>query len=234
MAVEARSSRDAGGTGANAMNIRRDVPTAVQTSLDSGLAIAPCNMVFLDFTGDPTYFHDSVGTIDWNGHTWIGLGKAGSVSPVLEETEGKSKEFAVQLSGIDTDVMNAARSMSYKNRTAQMLIGFRSIVTGAIIDTTELIYGVMQRMEAVDGLRGAPSHVRITIEDEISLLDNNKGLWYDQATVQQKLGITSTMFLWTARLPLLTFKLGARNPAGNVDRIHDVDWSYDDTRENTY
>lgn len=212
------------------MTVRRDVPATVQSALDAGTAIAPCNMVFLDFVGDPTYFHDSIGPITWDGHTWIGVGNRGSVSPVLEETEGKAKELGVQLTGIDgtvdSDLMNAARSMAYDERTVQFLIGFRSIVTGAIIDTTELIYGVMRRMDIVEGQQGADSLIQIAVEDEISLLNETKGLYYDQSTVRQKLGLTSSMFLHTPRLPLLNFKLGASRGTGQQGR-NDRDNTYD-------
>ena len=105
-------------------------------------------------------------------------------------------------------------------------IGFRNIANGNIIGTVETIYGVMTRMDVVDSLRGGNSFIQIAVEDEISLLDHDRGLYWEQATLRQKLGApTTNMFVHTPRLRLLNFKLGALrgvgSGGGNTDRNND-------------
>ena len=194
------------------MSLARDLPTAVQTAIESGLAVAPFYMAFFDFVGDPTRLHNTVGVVEYDGHDWLPV--PGGLTPFIEELQGKTTDVTMRMPALDTDLINHARNLDYDNRTAQALVGFLSIVEGTVIGATEVRYGEMQDVSVVFGQYGEPSHIDVVIEDEISQLDQTKGLFFDTVTVKQRLNNPNTnLFKHTPRLETLDFKLGPVKPS---------------------
>ena len=213
---------------------KRTVPTVVAGAIGRKETIAPFYMVFLDFNGMPRRIHNSIGDIPFDNHTWTGVGNFGSITPIVEEKEGKSTDVAVRLEGVDSTLINQARGLDYEDRTAQLLVGFRSLVSGAFHGAIELRYGVMSNIGVVDGQHGGPSYIDVTLIDEISLLDKSKALFWDQPTFTQKLGnATSTLFRHTPILKNLDFKLGPVRSAGSSrDRNrNDFYWNPNDPND---
>lgn len=69
----------------------------------------PALFVEANFATGPVYIWSGMGPIDWNGHTWLGVGTLGSVSAVSEGTTVEARGITLTLSGIDpallTDVL---------------------------------------------------------------------------------------------------------------------------------
>ena len=196
------------------MSLARDLPTPVQTAIASGEALYRVYFGFFDFVGDPTYVHSSVGIINHDGHDWLPLAGRGGLSPVIEELDGKTTSTMMRMGGVDTDLINHARNLDYEGRTAQVLVGFLSFVSGDVIGATEVRYGEIKDVSFKFGQYGQPSYIDIEMIDEISQLDQTRGLYWDQPSLKQRLGnSTSTLCKHTPRLETLDIRLGPVTPA---------------------
>ena len=66
--------------------------------------------IALFFTGTfatgPVYMWTGYGSVDWNGHTWLGIGTLGGIGPISEASKVEAKGFSVMLSGIDPTTLS--------------------------------------------------------------------------------------------------------------------------------
>lgn len=65
----------------------------------------PALFVEIHFVSGPVYVWTGTYSIDWNGHTWLGVGGLGSISTIEEGSTVEAKGITVSLSGIQTDLL---------------------------------------------------------------------------------------------------------------------------------
>ena len=196
----------------------RDIPSAIQSTIDAGGTIGQLNMVFLDFANNPMRIHTGIGSKRYDGHDWLPLASALTISQAVEERDGKTSNLRMTLRVFDSDILAAARGLTYQDRTVQVLKGWLNVVEATIVGATEYRYGVMVDMAFVEDEDRNERAIIVTMQDEISLLDNEKGWHWDQTTLKNRLGESNTtMFQHTQILRTLSdqFRLGPVRPAGN-------------------
>jgi hypothetical protein len=82
----------------------RSMSTAMTTWLTGDQL--PVALFFMGtFQTGAVYLWTGYGSINWNGHTWLGLGKLGGIAPIAEASTVEAKGFAVTLSGIDATLL---------------------------------------------------------------------------------------------------------------------------------
>lgn len=74
--------------------------TALQEGAPRGLFVA------IEHPAGTGYFTTGVGSRTWNGQTWAGTGKFGSISPVKHTSDVAIQDIVFSLSGIATDIVN--------------------------------------------------------------------------------------------------------------------------------
>lgn len=82
----------------------------------------PVCMVYLDWPEGPVYAHSNVGTINWQGNDWLGLGKFGGITSP-EERKGMAQAKAqLQLIGAP-DEMDDYLDSPIRNRRGEIWFG---------------------------------------------------------------------------------------------------------------
>lgn len=90
----------------------------VREALRQG-AVTIATMVDIDHPTGTKRFWSGLGTLDYGGEEYIGLGALGSVTPIEGDTEIKVAEVNFQLSGVDPDLIEGLTE-SVKGREAQV------------------------------------------------------------------------------------------------------------------
>jgi hypothetical protein len=57
------------------------------------------------FATGPVYLWSGMGTITWNGQSWLGLGAIGGISPIEEGSTVEAKGITLTLSGFDSTLL---------------------------------------------------------------------------------------------------------------------------------
>ena len=77
----------------------RNLDSTLASALSDNL-ISPVILAALEFQSGTIYVWSGVGTIEFNGNTFIGVGSLGSISPVNEGSDIKADGMTIKLSGI--------------------------------------------------------------------------------------------------------------------------------------
>jgi len=122
----------------------RDLTASVLAEVEKS-QVDPAVFVFLDFD-TPLYIWSGVGDAVWDGHTWLGVGDLGTVSPAKETASTQAEGMTFQLSGIPSDLLYTALAENYQGAAAIMWLGF--LTAGSIIsDPVQIFAGRMDTME---------------------------------------------------------------------------------------
>lgn len=82
--------------------------TAAQLAEITAQNLRPALFVSLAFTSGTVYLWSGVGSISWNGQTWLGVGDLGQVSPIGETSDVTAVSVKLSLSGIPADMVTHA------------------------------------------------------------------------------------------------------------------------------
>ena len=80
---------------------------AVATALVSQV-LRPGILVEMDFLSGPLYIWSGMGTLNWNGDAFLGVGSFGSISIVEEGNTVQARGITLGLSGIDSSLLAGA------------------------------------------------------------------------------------------------------------------------------
>lgn len=104
---------------------------AVATSLAQptvGLVL----LVELLFDAAPMRVTSAPYSIEWNGHTWTGLGQLGSVEEARETESGEVTGLAFTLTGVPPSMLAIALGETYQGRTVNLYVGTLALPTHAL------------------------------------------------------------------------------------------------------
>lgn len=77
----------------------RDVTSGYQSAIEAGV-VRPAFFVSAEFNSGSIYVWSGMGSIDWDGHTWLGVGTLGKISQIQETGELRANSVAISLSAI--------------------------------------------------------------------------------------------------------------------------------------
>lgn len=165
----------------------RDViPSNIDAVLDDDFVI-PVFFVELDFDTDPIYLHTDLGEITTDGHTWLGTGGLGTISPIEETEELKSVGIKLTLSLTDESsgsIFEELTQQDFYQRPVIIKFSARNTVTGALLDTPfELFRGFADVPEGEHGER--QSFVSLLVEEEFASGERSNGRLYSDAQLQK-------------------------------------------------
>ena len=120
------------------------------------------------FASGPVFLWTGNQSITWNGHTWLGIGTLGGISPISEGSTVEAKGMTVSLSGIDSTMLS--------NVLTEFLLGGACMIYVAGFNGGAII---ADPMVAFAGRMDAPSididakTAKISINCESRLLEMN-------------------------------------------------------------
>ncbi len=118
----------------------------------------------LDFPSGVVYVNDGTTDIDYDSHTYLGIGTFGRVEPIQEDDKVTPSQVKLTLAGIPNEVIGSAMTEAYQGRDVTLYWGFIDAATGAWVDTPETLWaGVMDVMTVTLGPR--ESTVELVCDD---------------------------------------------------------------------
>lgn len=105
----------------------RDLSTGVSDSLERDV-IYPFLAIELQFDGDNVVrLWSGVGTLVFQGNSWVGAGELLKVSSVEETSEMSAKGATVNLSGVPEDILSLALTEPYQGRVGKIYFGLFAV-----------------------------------------------------------------------------------------------------------
>ena len=122
--------------------------------------------VSLDFSSGFVRAHDGVGTFNWGGNDYLGVGQLGAITLAEENIEVVARPLRLTLSGVDSSLVSVTMTEVYQNRTAILYLGFVDLETNALIATPEVIWeGRMNQMTI--SINGQTSTITLSCEHRL-------------------------------------------------------------------
>lgn len=146
--------------------------------------VAPILFVEMDFSGGFVRVHSALGTINWGGYDWLGVGTFGSVSPVEDTAELQRQTMVYTLNGIPSEMISIVLGEDYQGRDAKLYLGLVDRSTNTLTDTPVLIaYG---KMDVSSLKQGKTLSVSITAESRIAAWNRPQVRRYTHAEQQAR------------------------------------------------
>ena len=173
--------------------------TAASKAAAQSEVCTPVQLVELDFSGGFLRLTTSPHNIVFDGDTYSGIGKCGSLSQVEEASEQKAYSINVTLSGVASDLISVALGQEYQGRSGKVWLGFINS-SGALIadpmvsfsgrmDTMDLSLGATGKLSVIIQSRLAdwerPRLSRYTNEEQQALYSGDKGFEFVSQMVEK-------------------------------------------------
>lgn len=90
--------------------------------------------VRLDFT-TTQYLCTAPYSIDWDGHSWIGLGNITTIEPIQESVSLEATGLKIGLSGVPSDQVSLALQENIQGKKVTVWFGVFDLTTYSVLDT---------------------------------------------------------------------------------------------------
>ncbi len=129
--------------------------------------VAPVILCELDFATGAFRVWSGLGTLNWAGRSFEGIGDIGAMGEVEETVELRAVRLTLALSPVPQEVIDIALSeRSYRLRPARVWLALLDEDGAFVADPFPLWAGIMDTMEVVDG-----AEPRVTLACESRLVD---------------------------------------------------------------
>jgi hypothetical protein len=168
--------------------------------------LTPALFVFLDVAGDPLHAWTGLGPVEWNGHTWLGLGSLAGVEPIEEYSDVRAGSLKLTLAPVPDSVFasNNLAEIVYKRRTAEIYLALFEGDSRNLVGVELLMRGSMDVLQ----LSRAPeaSTIKLSVVNELARLRDSWGALYTDAH-QRAAHAGDTGLRFVASLQDVTIKL---------------------------
>ena len=124
------------------MSSERSLPSGMAAAFEAGV-IKPLILVDADFPAGVTRLWSGLGTREFLGETYRGVGGLLSIPSVKERTDGGISEVSVTLSGLDSNVFSPILLGDYQNRSCSIRLGVLTGDEETLVGPLSLFSGVM-------------------------------------------------------------------------------------------
>jgi hypothetical protein len=159
----------------------RSLSTQLVTQITSQ-AVNPCFLVDLTFTTGQYHVWSGVGSVTWNGNTYLGVGSLGQVGDITEGTQVRADGTTLTLSGIDSTLLDDCLSDIQVGAPATVWFGVLD-GNGNILATNILFAGTVDKPT----IHTAPSTVSITLALENQLYNLQRACLRRYTSADQRL-----------------------------------------------
>lgn len=174
--------------------------------------VRPAIFVAADFVDGTVYVWNGLGSIDWNGHTWTGIGSLGSVSTIEEGANVQARGATLTLSGLDPAILTEVMTQYKVTAPVTIWLGLFDTDGDLIPDPVISFSGRMdQPTLTVTGPSGT-----LNINCENRLLDMNISVEKRYSDQDQKLDFPDDRgFEWVNAIQSITIFWGRHPTAQN-------------------
>jgi hypothetical protein len=144
--------------------------TAAQLVEINAQNMRPVVFCQLQFTSGIVYLWSGIGSISWNGQTWLGVGTYGNISSIPETSDLAAVGVKLMLSGIPAQFITSALGEVRQGAPVIIYQGFLT-PAGAVVASPNTAWS--GRMDICEIAEGGDTAV-ITITAESRLLDLNR------------------------------------------------------------
>lgn len=162
----------------------RGFSSAINTALQSS-TVRLVTFADLDFASGNLYVHDGLGTYNWGGNDWLGVGDFGGISSVEEGAEVSPYSLNLTLSGLDAALVATALTENYFMRDVKVYLGLLNDVDALIDTPTQIWSGFMDVMSVTAGASGGDS-ITLTAESELGRFDRSANLRYTDTMLRKR------------------------------------------------
>lgn len=183
--------------------------TSTIKSAAAAATIYPAFLVEMDFSGGAVRVWTGMGSISWNGYTWLGVGDLGGISPISETSEVRANGISLTLSGVDSARVTDVLSEDYRGRSCKVWLALLDSAGTVLADPDLRFSGVMDQASIEDNgetctiTMAAESRLvdlqrsrerRLTDEDQQNLFPGDRGLEFVAAMQDKELlwGVTGS------------------------------------------
>jgi hypothetical protein len=142
----------------------RNLTSGVLTAI-AGKQVTPVIFFQAAFATGVAYIWSGIGTVVWNGHSWVGVGNLGKISPIMETTTGQARGVTVELSGIPEDLLAETLSEVQAQYPAYIWVGYLDSSGAVIADPEQRWSGRMDVAKIQES--GETSVIQITVESKL-------------------------------------------------------------------
>ena len=151
-------------------------------------AVAASNVPYvifvqLDFVEGTMYFCNAGYNFTWNGHSWIGVGKLGTISELEEGTDLQMYGCTLTLSGLESSLIASCFGTGYAGRPATIWMGLLDSDYQIIPDPIVVFKGIMDTMPIK---LGAEAAIQLTIESKLVNWERPYGRRYNNEDQQSE------------------------------------------------
>lgn len=182
----------------------RPVTPEMVTAFAQG-QIRPVLFIELDFASGFLRCATSGHDLDWNGHTWLGVGLIGAVSPIRESTSLQALGVECTVSGCDPALITIALTENYRRRPARIWLAAVDKDTGAIVNSPAQIFGGL--MDTMVPTLTQTASIALQIESEFASWSNARVLRFTDAD-QRKLYPSDGSFRFITEAASRTIRWG--------------------------
>lgn len=140
----------------------RTMTAAMQAAVQAGV-VRPVLFMMGEFVSGPLYLWSGLGTFNWNGQNWLGVGTLGSVSPVQETENATATNIVMTLSGIPSDVLALVISEVRNGKRVRIWLGLLDDNYSLLTDPVEMFGGHIDASEIDEDAE--TSSCSITVEN---------------------------------------------------------------------
>jgi hypothetical protein len=154
----------------------RNLPALMITAATSN-ALALCWLLDVQLASGTAHVWTSIGSLNWNGNTYQGVGSFGAVGDISESSDVKAPGTVVQLSGIDPTLLPDCLTDIQQGAPATVWLGLFS--AGAIVATYPAFAGTVDKAPIGMGVETAT--IQLNLETRMTNLQRATNRRYTMA-----------------------------------------------------
>ena len=148
--------------------------------------VMPVRLVFLDILPNPFYFWDGVGSLQYNGNVYIGVGALGAIDPIKETADPKATQIKMEINCMSSvSDFSDLRNHTYQNREASISYALMNPEGGNEILAVDqdAFVGRMDTLRVPTTANGT-SKINLTVINEMAYLKKSWGRYQTDADHQ--------------------------------------------------
>lgn len=152
--------------------------TAAQITEITAQNMRPVVFAQLQFTSGIVYLWSGMGSISWNGQTWLGVGNYGNISSLPETSDVAAVGIKLTLSGVPAQFITSALGEVRQGAPVIIYQGFLTTAGGIIANPNIAWAGRMDICEIAES--GDTSIITITAESRMLDLNRSRERRYEK------------------------------------------------------
>lgn len=200
----------------------RNMDTLLVTEFQKN-RLAPVVFVAAQFLSGWVYLWSGIGSINWNGETWVGLGLPngqvlGMVTSLAESADQQAQSIALVLSAAPAAVAQQVLNECRPGFPVTVYLGASNIDTGALVATPVCAWGGLMDIPTIS--EAADNTIAIAISVESRLVDLRRARqWNYTDQDQQVLSPGDLGFQFVGALQNLSISWGVGGPVAPTANV---------------